>query len=95
MTSAELKNSNLPGADLIERGLSDLAQRAETVESLLVSIASPRLTALGFVVGPRFEDAEMRLYRRLATEFGDSAHSRYNALIRRIVSFQRAAACAR
>jgi hypothetical protein len=95
MTSAELRNSNLPGADLIERGLSDLAQRAETVESLLVSIGTPRLQALGFAVPPAFDDAEMRLYRRLATDFGAGAHSRYNALIRRMVSFQRAAACAR
>jgi len=95
MTSAELRNSDLPGADLIERGMSDLAKRAETVDALLVSIASPRLRALGFAVPPAFDNAEMRLYGRLATEFGDGAHSRYNALIRRMVSFQRAAACAR
>jgi len=37
---------------------------------------------------------EGRLYERLATEDADSAHSRYNALIRRLVSFERAAECA-
>jgi hypothetical protein len=85
--------SNLPGADLIERGLTDLANGRETIESLLVSIAAPRLRALGLTVASPFDGAELRLYRRLAGEFGDGAHSRYNALIRRLVSFQRAAAC--
>jgi hypothetical protein len=33
----------LPGADLIERGLADLARGVESVESLLVSIGAPRL----------------------------------------------------
>ena len=57
MTSAELKNSSLPGADLVNRGLSDLAQRTETVEALLVSIATPRLRALGFAIPPAFDNA--------------------------------------
>ena len=88
--------SNLPGADLIESGLADLAHGRETVEALLVSIAAPRLRTLGFTVPPPFDDSELRLYRRLAAEFGAGAHSRYNALIRRLVSFQRAAAaCAK
>lgn len=36
---------------------------------------------------------EMRLYEVLSIEHGDGAHSQYNALIRRLVSFERAAAC--
>jgi len=34
------------------------------------------------------------LYERLAREHLDSAHSRYNALVRLLVSFERAAECA-
>jgi hypothetical protein len=36
-----------------------------------------------------------KLYLRLAEESGNAAHSAYNSLIRRLVSFERAAACAR
>jgi len=34
------------------------------------------------------------LYALLARDNPDAAHSRYNALIRRLVSFERALACA-
>jgi hypothetical protein len=42
-----------------------------------------------------FDRPEHRLYARLAQDNPDAAHSRYNALIRRLVSFERALACAR
>jgi len=86
--------SGLPGAELVEAGLRDLSHGAETVESLLVSIAAPRLRALGMDVPAPIGDAELRLYHRLAAVHGAAAHARYNALLRRLVSFQRAAACA-
>jgi hypothetical protein len=89
-----MSDADLPGADLIEAGLADLVAGTETDEALLVSIAAPRLRALGLDVPPPFEDAELRLYNRLAARHGAGAHARYNALIRRLVSFQRAAACA-
>jgi hypothetical protein len=38
---------------------------------------------------------EHRLYELLAGSDSDTAHGRYNALIRRLVSFERAAECAR
>jgi hypothetical protein len=87
--------AGLPGAELIEAGMRDLSAGTETIESLLVSIAAPRLRALGFDVATPIADAELRLYQKLAATHGDAAHSQYNALIRRLVSFQRAAACAR
>ena len=90
-----MSHADLPGADLVEAGLADLSTGAETVESLLVSIAAPRLRALGFAVPAPIPDAELRLYHQLAARHGAAAHSRYNALVRRLVSFQRAAACAR
>jgi hypothetical protein len=39
-------------------------------------------------------DAEIALYELLQAEHGDAAHARYNALLRELVSFQRAARCA-
>ncbi|HEX4681861.1 MAG TPA: hypothetical protein VH277_04075 [Gemmatimonadaceae bacterium] len=87
--------ANLPGADLIAKGLSDLANGRETPEALLVCIGAPRLRTLGVEVPPAVTDPELRLYRLLAAQHGTAAHSRYNALIRRLVSFERAAACAR
>ena len=85
----------LPGAELISQGLDDLARGTESIEALLVSIAAPRLRSLGYAVGQGYRDPEMGLYRLLGERYGDAAHSQYNALIRRMVSFQRAAACAR
>jgi hypothetical protein len=85
----------LPGEDLIARGLDDLNQGTESVFSLLVCIGAPRLRALGFDIGETFSDPEHRLYQLLSVSHGDAAHSQYNALIRRLVSFERALACAR
>ncbi len=85
----------LPGADLVAKGLEDLARGDETVESLLVSIGGPKLRSLGFEFTSRFENPEHRLYFLLGKEHGDNAHGQYNALVRRLVSFERALACAR
>ena len=87
--------SGLPGADLVRTGLADLERDVESVPSLLVQIGAPRLRQLGFEVPPSVEPSpELRLYQLLSVEHGDGAHSQYNALIRRLVSFERAAACA-
>lgn len=87
--------SDLPGVDLVERGLQDLSAHTESIEALLVSIGAPRLRDLGIVVANPYPEPERRLYERLAAEDSDSAHGRYNALIRRLVSFERAAECAK
>lgn len=89
---------NLPGGDLLSAGLDDLRRGVETVPALLAQIAAPRLRQLSIDVPPIPRSAslpEHRLYELLAREHGDNAHSRYNALIRRLVSFTRAFACAR
>ena len=85
---------DLPGADLIQAGLADLARGVESVPALLVSIGAPRLRRLGYEVAGAMAEPEHRLYALLAAEDPDSAHARYNALIRRLVSFERAAECA-
>lgn len=80
---------------MIRQGLEDLEAQRETNEALLVLVGSPRLRSLGIEVPDgNVESVEHRLYSRLASEDSDSAHSRYNALIRILVSFQRAVACA-
>lgn len=84
----------LPGQNLVETGLRDLAEGSETVEALLVAIGAPRLRTLGVRLPDNLPDGpEHRLYSVLARTDTDSAHSRYNALIRQLVSFERAAAC--
>jgi hypothetical protein len=84
----------LPGEDLIADGIRDLGARARTAAALLVSIGAPRLRQLGYAVPDPFPDPEHALYLLLARERSATAHSRYNALVRRLVSFERAAACA-
>ena len=82
----------LPGEDVVHLGLRDLDEGIESVESLLVSIGAPRLRRLGLPVASPFSAPEQRLYRLLADAHGDAAHSRYNALVRRLVAYERAAA---
>lgn len=84
----------LPGAEFIEQGAADLDDGHESLEALLVSIGAPRLRSVGIEVSTPIESPEHKLYALLAREKGDAAHSAYNALIRRLVSFERAAACA-
>jgi len=84
----------LPGADLVASGIADLAEGLVTPAALVVSIGAPRLRQLGYDVPAPIDDAEHALYALLARDGPDSAHSRYNALIRQLVSFERAAACA-
>ena len=87
--------ARLPGADLIDVGLADLASGAVTIESLLVSIAAPGLRDAGLVIDVPIADAELQLYALLSARDGAAAHSHYNALLRRVTSFRRAAQCAR
>lgn len=85
-----------PGHEMIERGLKDLAEGTESVPALLVSIGALRLRSAGFPVPDNtFVSPEIRLYQKLAESDSDAAHSRYNALIRTLVSFERAVECAR
>ena len=84
----------LPGADLISEGLRDLTAGVDSVSGLLVAIGGPRLRRLGFDVPAVSGRPEHRLYEILAEQHGPAAHGRYNALLRRLVSFERALECA-
>ena len=84
-------SKDLPGADLVEQGLADLAQNRLTELSLLLLVAAPRLKSLGVDVPDRpTSRPEHQLYELLEARFGSEAHSQYNSLIRRIVSYARA-----
>lgn len=83
----------LPANELIQEGLNDLAQRRVSVAACLVKLASPRLRRCGMEVLLSDEDAlnaDRELYALLGHEHGNEAHSRYNALLRELVSFERA-----
>lgn len=82
---------DLPGYELVSVGLDDLAAGRETESALLVAMAAPRLRAIGIDVPQGGgEQPSHRLYE-LLTESDAGAHSRYNALVARVVSFARAA----
>lgn len=83
----------LPGYELVRQGLEDLARgETDSLAALLVSIGAPRLRAIGLALPSGLTaDPEHRLYDRLNEEDADAAHGRYNALVRRLVSFERAA----
>lgn len=84
----------LPGANIVKRGIADLDAGSESAEALLVSIGAPRLRSVGIDLPSPIPAPEHKLYLLLSREKGDAAHSAYNALLRCLVSFERAAACA-
>ena len=90
--------ADLPGASLVVAGLDALHALAQgncdefAPEALLVAVGARRLRAAGLEVpdAPGWpKHPELALYNALAETHAD-AHSRYNALIRRLVSFERA-----
>lgn len=85
----------LPGGELIDGGLADLAAGVTSRGSLLVSLAAPRLRREGVPVGHIEADPEERLYALLVESEGDLAHARYNALRQQVVSFANACRAAR
>jgi hypothetical protein len=85
-------SDRLPGSDILETGLADLAGGIESIPALLVSIGAPRLRRLGVAVPPPSElpsDPERRLFALLSSDDLRGAHSSYNAWIRRLVSLER------
>ena len=84
-----------PGGVLVSQGLRDLARGENSIPALLGLVGAPRLRRLGLPIPEtRIHDVEHVLYERLAEADADAAHGRYNALIRLLVSFERAAECA-
>lgn len=84
---------NLPGADLVSSGIEALRRGETSVEALLVMVGASRMRAAGLEL-PEYpslpHSPEIALYNAIGAEHPADAHSRYNALIRRLVSFERA-----
>ena len=82
----------LPGEALLRKGLADFQSGRCTIPACLVGMARPRLRRAGLITGGdagSFPEPERQLYHLLRQEGGD-AYSRYNALIRELVSFEQA-----
>ncbi|MHC4410755.1 MAG: hypothetical protein ACYTEG_05675 [Planctomycetota bacterium] len=86
----------LPGGELVDAGLDDLAANRVTPASLVVSLAAPRLRREGVPL-PRtcFPDAEWKLFRLLEELHGELAHARFLAHLRQAESFANACHVAR
>jgi hypothetical protein len=83
----------LPGHELVEQGLTDLRENRVTPQALLIAIAAPNLRRLGFALpAPEHlpDEPGLALYRELCRERRADPYGEYNALIRRLVSFERA-----
>ncbi len=84
----------LPGADLVVKGLEDLAHSRPTAEAALVEAARTRLADLGLTIDGRTvgdQDAELVLYARLGVRFpGRDPYVLYCASLDQLVSFMSA-----
>ena len=84
---------HLPGGEILEDGLRDLADGRKSRATLLLMIAGPRLRGHGFAIPtppPGSRSCEEILYLDLCEEHGRDAYPRYNALIQRLVSLENA-----
>lgn len=86
--------TSLPGSELVLKGLEELHAGSVTIGSLLASMGAHRLRTAGLHVPDELEEPEDRLYDLLTQMYGDEAHSRYNAFLRQLFSFERALECA-
>ena len=93
--AASFEQLGLPGGDMVDAGLADLAADRTTAESLAVSLAAPRLRREGVPVSAVLDDPEHRLFKLLSRTEGDLAHARYNAYVQQLVSFADACRLAR
>jgi ATPase subunit of ABC transporter with duplicated ATPase domains len=84
---------SLPGGTLMAHGFEDLKDGRETTASLLLSIAKPKLQAMGLKLNFWIDEPEKKLYLQLSNEYGDQAHKEYNTLIRRLISFEKTLFC--
>jgi hypothetical protein len=87
----------LPGAEIVLPGLADIEAGRKSINASAVQSAAPRLRRAGLPAPSSQGDvpAAHDLYGQLRVEYGDAAHSRYNAILARVASFAGAAELAR
>lgn len=84
----------IPGGDILVMGIRDLQANVRSENALLVLVGRPRLERCGIPVpassrGDRGPEDE--LYEQLVTRLGrERGYSRYNSLMRRLVSLENA-----
>jgi hypothetical protein len=84
--------TGLPGETLVRQGIADLRSGRRTIDACAVDTARIRLRGDGLrweTPGPPSAEPELELYDLLRREGGD-AYSRYNAILRELVSFEAA-----
>ncbi len=93
---SRFEEMGFPGGGIVDRGLDALAAGEVTAESLLVSLAAPRLRREGVPLPLHvWPDAGTRLYRLIERANVELAHARYLAHLRQAESFANACANAR
>ena len=84
--------AGLPGEALVRQGLADYRSGRCSIEACLIGVARLRLVGAGLILAGMASliiEPEAQLYRLLRAQGGD-AYSKYNALMREIVSFESA-----
>ena len=85
-------SETLPGGQLIRQGLADFQAGRHTAPACLVNMARTRLRRAGLLpdsTANPIPEPERQLYA-LLRQVGGDAYSRYNALVRELVSFENA-----
>lgn len=87
----------LPGAEIVLAGIADIEAGRRSINASAVQCAAPRLRRIGLEAPSAQGDvpAAHDLYQQLRAEYGNAAHSRYNAILGRIAGFAGAAELAR
>lgn len=82
----------LPGAERILEGLKDYHDGRHSIPACLVRMARPRLIRAGMMsASPTPDDgAELELYQLLSSSGDSHSYSRYNSLVRELISFEHA-----
>ena len=82
----------LPSADRILEGLEDDHCGRHSIPACLVRMARPRLIRAGIMNSshPHDDGAELDLYQLVSATEGRQSFSRYNALVRELISFEHA-----
>ncbi len=84
-------NEDLPGYEVVARGIEDQAKGLMSAERLVLQCFSRRLGAVGIQVTPADGDGELALYRWLMVHHPEDTHARFKAMDERLQSFLNAA----
>jgi len=82
----------MPGAARMLEGLRDYHSGRHSIPACLVRMAMPRLQRAGLINTAQLHDAdaELELYQLVSASEGPRSYSRYNALVRELISFEHA-----